>query len=244
MKKQQEKRLEADLYEPIRKYFVKQGYDVYGEVKHCDIAAIKEDELLVVELKLNMTVDLLIQAAKRQKAADQVYIGIPKPKYSLFSKKWKDLCHLIRRMELGLIIVSFQGSTPKAEVRIEPQPFDRKKSRQQNRRRRKQIIQEIQGRNGDYNVGGSTKTKIVTAYKENCIQIAHFLKENGPMSPKGLRDLGTGDKTTSILSKNYEGWFERVQRGVYTLTEKGQQELVLYEKVVQYYADSNNNGSE
>ena len=66
-------------------------------------------------------------------------------------------------------------------------------------------MKEIEGRSADYNVGGSNKTKIMTAYKENCIQIASYLEHLGPLSPKALLELGTGTKTSSILTKNYYG---------------------------------------
>ena len=37
---------ETDLYGPIRDYLVTLGYDVQGEVKGCDIAARKGDDLI------------------------------------------------------------------------------------------------------------------------------------------------------------------------------------------------------
>ncbi|MBM7663485.1 hypothetical protein JOC85_004361 [Bacillus mesophilus] len=227
---------EIDLYKPIQRYFVKEGYEVYGEVNDCDLAAVKEDELVVVELKLNLSVDLLVQATKRQRLTDSVYIAVPKPKYKLRSKKWTDLCHLVRRLELGLIIVSFSGNRKNVEVIFEPTPFERKKSR--NNRKRNRVLKEISGRSADYNIGGSSRTKIITAYKENCIQIACYLQRYGDLSPKALRELGTGNKTSSILTKNYYGWFERVQRGVYTISEKGKKELnENSEELLSYYKE-------
>ncbi len=32
---------ETDLFEPVKHYLENQGYDVYGEVKNCDITAKK-----------------------------------------------------------------------------------------------------------------------------------------------------------------------------------------------------------
>lgn len=242
MKTKAEKRYEVDLYEPIRTHFVKQGYEVFGEVKHCDVAAIKEEELIIVECKLNLSVELLIQATKRQRLTDQVYVAIPKPKYSLFSKKWHDIAHMIRRLELGLILVSFSKNKATMEVKITPGPFDRQKSMRQNHRSRNKIIAEIKGRYGDYNVGGSHQTKIMTAYKQSCIQIASLLQQNGPMSPKALRQMGTGDKTLSILAKNYYGWFEKVKRGVYAVTDAGKNEIAAYPEMVEHYVQMQKEG--
>jgi hypothetical protein len=238
--KEKKKLLEVDLYKPIQTYLVRKDYQVYGEVKDCDIAAVKGDELVVVELKLTLNVDLLIQATKRQRLTDIVYIAIPKPKYSLRSKRWTDICHLARRLELGLIVVSFSGKRSKADIILHPTPFDRRKSMQQNKRKRAALMTEINGRSADFNVGGSNRTKIMTAYKENCIQIACYLEQLGPLSPKALVQMETGSKTSSILTKNYYGWFERIKRGVYVISEKGKQELKEYPDLEKYYLEKIN----
>jgi hypothetical protein len=234
---EKKKLLEVDLYKPIQTLFVKEGYQVYGEVKDCDMAAIKDDELVVVELKLTLNVELLIQATKRQRLTDIVYIAIPKPKYSLRSKRWTDICHLVRRLELGLIIVSFSGNRKKTEIIFHPTSFDRRKSMRQSKRKRETLLTEINGRSADFNVGGSNRTKIMTAYKENCIHIACYLEKFGPLSPKALVEMGTGDKTSSILTKNFYGWFDRIKRGTYVISEKGKQEVKEYPDLVNYYLE-------
>jgi hypothetical protein len=101
-------------------------------------------------------------------------------------------------------------------------------------------MKEIEGRSADYNIGGSNRTKIMTAYKENCIQIACYLELFGPLSPKALREKGTGSKTSSILTKNYYGWFERVKRGVYVINEKGKKEVKEYPELIDYYLEQAN----
>jgi hypothetical protein len=225
---------EIDLYKPIQTYFLREGYEVYGEVKDCDIVAVKDEELVVIELKLTLSVDLLIQAAKRQRITDKVYVAIPKPKHRLNSKRWTEKCHLIRRLELGLIVVSSPGKRGRAEIIFEPTPFIRRK----NKRKRDSIMKEINGRSADYNVGGSNRTKIMTAYKENCIQIACYLENLGPLSPKMLNQLGSGKNTSSVLTKNYYGWFERIKRGIYVITEKGKEEIKEYPELINYYLTS------
>jgi len=233
--KKTSKLLEKDLYWPVHNYFKKLGYDVHGEVKDCDITASKGDELIIIELKRNMSMELLIQAAKRQRITENVYIAIPKPEYSVYTKKWKDLCFIARRLELGLITVSLKNDVEQVNVVFEPYPFDRRKSMQLSRKKRKNIISEIDGRHGNYNVGGSVRAEIMTAYKENSIHIACCLKEFGQLSPRDLRELGTGNKTQSILEKNFYGWFERVERGIYRLSEKGQEVFSRYPELSSYY---------
>ncbi|MBT2637877.1 DUF2161 family putative PD-(D/E)XK-type phosphodiesterase [Bacillus sp. ISL-39] len=223
---------EADLYEPIRKHFIKQGYRVNGEVHDCDLTAVKDEELIIVELKLNLNIDLLLQATRRQRLTDLVYIAIPKPK-RISRKRWNDIIQLVRRLELGLIIVSLAGNRKKIEFKVHPEPYKRMTSK--NTRKKAALIKEIEGRSADYNIGGSNKTKIMTAYKENCIQIACYLEKLGQMSPKALVALGTGDKTPLILQNNYYKWFERVQRGIYVITEQGKSDLEDYPELVAYY---------
>jgi hypothetical protein len=187
--------LEKDLYWPVHNYFKKLGYDVHGEVKDCDITASKGDELIIIELKRNLSIDLLIQAAKRQRITESVYIAIPKPKYSVYTKKWKDLCFIIRRLELGLITISLKNGVEQVNVVFEPYPFDRRKSMRLSGRKRRNIISEIDGRHGNYNVGGSTRTEIMTAYRENAVHIACCLKKYGQLSPRKLIHFGTVKNT-------------------------------------------------
>ncbi|EDL62842.1 DUF2161 domain-containing phosphodiesterase [Bacillus sp. SG-1] len=226
--------LESDLYKPIQKHFTKEGYKVNGEVKDCDLTAVKGEDLIIVELKLNLTVDLLIQATKRQRLTDLVYIAIPRPK-NMRSRRWKDICHLVRRLELGLITVSVANKIPKIQFIQHPEPFDLDKSKRNSSRKRKSLLAEIEGRSADYNVGGSNKTKIMTAYKENCIRIACCLEQCGPLAPKDLMTMGTGDKTQSILSKNYYNWFDRVERGIYKISDKGKRDLEDFPELKQHY---------
>lgn len=89
--KQIEKIFEKDLFKPIHDYFEKLGYEVHGEVSGCDITAKKGDELIIIELKRNLSVELLVQAVKRQRITGLVYVAVPKPAHNMFSKKWKDI---------------------------------------------------------------------------------------------------------------------------------------------------------
>ena len=231
--------LEIDLYKPVRDIFVEQGYTVRSEVKDCDITAIKDEELVVVELKRNLSVSLLAQAVRRQKAADLVYIAVPKPKKVFVNSKWQDICHLIRRLELGLILVSFKGEKGFVEIPIHPVPFDREKSKKMNKKKREGIIKEAKARYMDFNVGGSSGKKLLTAYRESAIFIACCLNRLGPLSPKQLRKLGTDPKkTTSILSENHYGWFVKVERGVYSINEIGKEALNLYKELADYFYDN------
>lgn len=231
MSKEPLKILESDLYEPIFKYLTNQGYAVHSEVKNCDVTAIKGDELIIIELKKSFNATLLMQAVKRQRAADSVYVAIAKPKGGRFSSNWDEMCHLLRRLELGLMVVSFKGKKRELEIVFHPDTFERKK----NNRLRRSIIKEASGRYGDFNVGGSTGKKIMTVYREESVHIACCLERNGQLSPCQLKKLGTSEKTQSILSKNFYGWFGKVGRGIYELTEEGIKALEEYKELADYY---------
>jgi hypothetical protein len=217
---------ETDLYPPLVGYLTSLGYTVRGEVNGCDIAATRGDDLVVIEMKCAFNTQLLIQATKRQRLTDSVYIALPKPKQT---PHWRGIRHLLRRLELGLIFVCFHGRRkPTVEAIFHPLPYQRQKRKRLTRA----VLAEMSARSGDFNQGGATRTKIITAYRENALQIASHLDTLGPLSPKQLRALGTGPKTHSILYSNFYGWFERVDRGIYALREKGREEIKHYPGVV------------
>ena len=64
---------EAELFPIIAKYFENQGYKVQGEVKECDLVAIKGDDIVIVELKKTFNVKLLYQATRRLTITNKVY---------------------------------------------------------------------------------------------------------------------------------------------------------------------------
>jgi hypothetical protein len=97
------------------------------------------------------------------------------------------------------------------------------------------VLEEISRRTADYNRGGSTRKKLVTAYRENAIQIACCLLVTGKTSPAALRALGTGPKTLSILRFNAYGWFERVDRGIYALSAQAKSDLSAWPALKKRY---------
>jgi len=227
---------EKDLYKPIFDYLTRLGYTVRSEVNHCDIAAIKENELLVVEMKKTLNLDVILQAVQRQKLADMVYIAVPKPGKGLFSRRWQNLCYMLKRLQLGLMVVSLKEGCSFVEVVFEPAVFDMAKSKNHSKRKRQELVKEFAARYGDFNTGGSTREKLVTAYREMAIHIACCLMRYGQLKPRELRQLGTDEKkTTAILQKNHYGWFENISKGLYAINDKGRQEVSEYTELYQYY---------
>ncbi|MFC1898664.1 DUF2161 family putative PD-(D/E)XK-type phosphodiesterase [Candidatus Cloacimonadota bacterium] len=219
--------LESDLFPPVKKYLEANGYTVRAEVKDCDITATKDDDLVIIELKLNVNIPLLIQATDRQRITDSVYVAIPRPSNRTQKKRWRGVRHILRRLEIGLIFVDVELDL--VEVIFHPIPFQRRKIK----KRRKSLLCEASQRKENLNTGGSAKQKVYTAYRLNAIKIAFNLERLGPSKPKELRELGTGEKTLSILSSNFYGWFQRVDRGVYDITAKGKEALKEYKDIVE-----------
>ncbi len=226
---------ETDLHKPILDFFIEQGYSVHCEVNSIDMVAQRNDEIIAVELKCHLNFDLLLQATQRQRYIDSVYIAVPHPKMKRMSTtRWKKSVHLVKRLELGLLAVWFdKRQNALVEVLLHPEAYKPKLQRSKQR----SIIREISGRTINCNVAGSHKVKIVTAYREKAVFIACCLEKFGPLSPSQLKRLGTAKNTQSILQKNFFGWFERLQRGIYHLHPLGKQGLTAYQDLVDYYRE-------
>ena len=219
---------ETELSGPVRGFLTAQGFTVRSEVKHCDLTAVRGSELVVVELKRRFDTSLLLQAARRQQLTDSVYVALPRP---VWNRNWRTIRLLLRRLELGLLLVSLNGRRPAVEVAFHPLPYARRKRK----RAVRAVLREIEHRSGDYNEGGSRGRKLATAYRENAIHIACCLEQFGPLTPAQLRGLGTGTKTLSILYANFYGWFERIDRGVYALRPQGEGGLKEFPPLTRRY---------
>ena len=81
---------ESDLYIPVKDFLELQGYEVNGEVKGCDVVALRgNEELVVVELKLSFNLELIMQAVERLAVTSKVYVGIPVGSYSFKTRRRK-----------------------------------------------------------------------------------------------------------------------------------------------------------
>jgi len=231
VRKTQRKLCETDLYPPIRDFLTRNGYTVHGEVQDCDVTAVKGEELIVIELKLRLNIELLAQAVERQRITESVYVAVPRTEMTRWQNRWSRIKHLLRRLEIGLILVSPGPRSPSIEILFHLLPSQRRKTKRLGRA----VLQEIQSRSVDVNLGGSSRKPIMTAYKENALQIALYLDAFGPLSPKRLRELGTGPKTTSILYNNFLNWFERVDHGIYGLKQEGREALDVYPEIAEWH---------
>ena len=206
------------MYEPIRQLLNGLGFIVRGEVNNCDIAAIKEGEIWVVEMKLSANLTLLYQAMGRKAITDYVFIAVPRPKNSR-NKNFGLLKKIIAKLELGLILVSIESPVPLAEIVIHPNV-----SKKTNQKKAESVRKEILGRSAD-TTGGAANTKISTAYREKSIKIACFLEALGELGSRELRGLGCEKDTATVLRNNHYGWFSKTEDGKYTLSTAGEEYL-------------------
>lgn len=232
-----EKVFESDIGSIFKEYFINNGFEVFSEVKDCDLVAIKDGETHLVEVKLRFNLELLMQCTDRQKSGYKVYAAIIKPK-DTFSRRWKLILHLMKRLEIGLLTINSSLDPQTIKEVLKPEAFDRKKSIDQNKKRTMKIHQEINGRSVDLNTPGSAKKKIITAYKESCVFVGCVMEKKENISSKEIRQQTGLDsaKLTRIFKRNYYGWFERSSgRGMYLLSGKWHEDKLTHKELYDIY---------
>lgn len=208
--------LEADLFLPIKQYFTDLGFLVQGEVKNCDIVCLKNKKLVTIELKKSFNLKLLYQAFERKSFSDYVYIAIITPK-NFRKKDVKNMINILKTLNIGLITVSLNSPLKKVQI-----VFDPSANKVSNYKKRNLVLKEFTNRNLDTNVGGScTKTPILTAYKENSIKLACILDILKKSTPANLKKISGVENSYSILYQNHFNYFQKVDRGVYSLSKIG-----------------------
>ncbi|MCB1643867.1 MAG: hypothetical protein KDI36_00370 [Pseudomonadales bacterium] len=210
---------EADLYEPLKMYFEGLGYELHAEVNHCDLVACRGDEILIIELKRSLNLTLLLQALDRQQISPLVYLAVPETGNKR-SKRWRTTLRLLRKLALGLILVNLKGPEPSVKCWLEPQPVQPATGK-----RGRKLRQELAGRSGNYNIGGSSGQTLMTAYRERAVYAAWCLHQRGPVATRELHRLGCDKQIARLLRDNHYGWFEAVSRGIYRLTAEGESAL-------------------
>ncbi|MFX0546941.1 DUF2161 domain-containing phosphodiesterase [Roseovarius sp. S1116L3] len=207
------KAAETDLYPPVKAWLCAQGYDVKGEVGAADVVAQKGAEMLIVELKLGFSLVLLQQAVARQALCDAVYVAVPRWRGKAGWKAFKGNIGLCKRLGIGVLSVEASGTV---QAHCAPGPFQPRKSP----RKRDRLMREFAARAGDPTHGG-TNGQVMTSYRQDALACAAHLAGAGPC--KGFvvaRATGVG-RATNIMAVNHRGWFVRVERGVYAVTEAG-----------------------
>jgi hypothetical protein len=209
--------LETALYLPVKRFLEKLGFTVKGEVGGCDLVALSDSEppiVVIGELKLSFNLELILQAVDRAAACDEVWLAAKlseRGKGRESDARYRNLC---RRLGFGMLAVTKSGAV---EVMVSPITPPRRDSK-----RRSRLITEHRKRQGDPALGGSTRAPIMTAYRQQALACASALS-NGPRKVRELKP--TIPDAPKILLHNVYGWFDRVERGVYALTDGGRAAL-------------------
>lgn len=219
---------EEELYEPVKAFLEGQGYAVKAEVRGCDLVARRGAEPpVIVELKKAFNLALLLQGIDRLAMSEQVYLAFAAPaRAASWRHHRRSVLKLCRRVGLGLLMVHPEKTL--VEPLLDPLPYQPRP----NRKRQALLLKEFAQRVGDPNTGGQTRRPIVTAYRQNALRCATLLRELGPTKVAVLA-AATGVGTAGpILRRDVYGWFLRVERGIYDLSPKGREALVLYADVL------------
>ena len=183
---------ETELYAPVKAFLEAQGYEVKAEVRDCDVVAVRDNaEPVIVELKLQLSLALLLQGVDRQGISDRVYVAVPTGKGPRWRSQVKDAVRLCRRLGLGLLSVR-NGAVI---AHVDPGPYAPRKFK----RRRDLLLKEFQNRVGDPNTGGQVKRKVITAYRQGALRLAMYISDVGSVKPKVARDELGIPKAASIL---------------------------------------------
>lgn len=206
--------METSLYLPIKTFLESAGYTVKGEIGGCDLVGLSEGDPTVVvigELKLVFNLELILQAVDRAAVADEVWIAArisARGRGRESDKRYRDLC---RRLGFGMLGVSDAGEVSIIVSSVSPMP-------RSNPKRRTRLVKEHRKRAGDPALGGSTKVPIMTAYRQQALACAAAMAD-GLQRPRDLKPIVP--TAGQILLKNYYGWFEKVDKGVYRLSDAG-----------------------
>jgi hypothetical protein len=213
--------LESSLYLPVKRFLEKLGFEVKGEICGCDLVALRGGEpsaVVIGELKLTFTLELVLQAVDRFPVCDEIWLAVRMSRRGRGREADPRVKKLCRLLGLGLLAVTASG---KVEVLVEPVPWRPRRDA----KRRSRIVDEHRRRRRDPAAGGSTRQPIMTAYRQQALECAAALAQ----APARPRDLKSGmPDAPKILLSNVYGWFVRVERGVYSLSESGKAALLRW----------------
>ena len=215
---------EEELYPSVKRFLEGQGYQVKGEVKDCDVVAVRDDETpVIVELKTSLTLAVVLQAVERLSLTEKVYVGIPRKKS--FRKNRHKVIKLLRMLGLGLLLVDPNLKTGAVDVVIDPGGYTPRRSKP----RRERLLREFVRRSGDPNLGGMAKRKgVMTAYRQRALAVGRYLETEGPTKAALVAKALAEPKAREIMYRDVYGWFDRVSTGVYALSPRGKKEIVLW----------------
>jgi hypothetical protein len=184
--------------------------------------------VVIGELKLSFNLELLLQAVDRAAACDEVWLAArmsARGKGREGDARYRNLC---RRLGFGMLAVTSSGQV---EVIVRPATT----APRRDPKKRSRLVAEHTRRKGDPTAGGSTRSPIMTAYRQQALACASALAPG----PRKVRELKPDiPNASNILRANFYGWFDRVDRGVYGLTDAGRAALKRWPQQLMEISDA------
>jgi hypothetical protein len=141
-----------------------------------------------------------------------VYVAVPAAGKG---KALRNNVKLARRLGLGVLTVRLRDGF--VEALADPGPYAARKLK----KKKKSLLRAFDRLEGDPNEGGATRHGIVTGYRQDALKCARFLAVHGPSKGAKVAEWAEVPVATRIMADDHYGWFARVERGVYGLTEAG-----------------------
>ncbi len=213
--------METALYLPVKRFLEGLGFEVKGEVCNCDLVALDcgaPTAVVIGELKLSFTLELVLQGVDRTAACDEVWLAVRASKRGRGREQDSRVKKLCRLLGFGLLAVFASG---KVEALVEPVPWRPRADS----RRRSRIVEEHRRRLGDPAAGGGNKRPVMTAYRQQALACAAAMA-TASRRPRDLRP--DHPDAAKILRDNVYGWFVRIERGTYGLSEAGREALMRW----------------
>lgn len=217
---------ETDLYAPVKAWLEGQGHAVKGEVGAADVVARRDDMLMIVELKLGFSLVLLQQAVARQAICDEVYVAVPRWRGKAGWRAFKGNIGLCRRLGIGVLSVDLAEGD--VQQHAAPGSFQPRRSHV----KRTRLEREFDRRNGDPTQGG-TNGQVMTAYRQDALACAAHLASIGASKGADVARATGVARATQIMASNHHGWFLRVSRGIYALSDVGAANALLQQPTEQ-----------
>jgi len=211
--------VETSLYPPVKRFLEKLGFTAKGEICGCDVVALRDGApplVVITELKLSFTLELVLQAVDRVAACDEIWLAVrSSTRGRANDTRVRKLCRLLG---FGLLGVTKRG---RVDILVEPQPWRPRRDP----RRRSELVEEHRRRIGDPVRGGGNRAPIMTAYRQQALACAAALTD-GPRKVREVKDAVPD--APKILLRNVYGWFVRIERGVYALADAGKAALLRW----------------
>ena len=223
---------EMDLFPFVKAWLEEMGCATQGEVNSIDVVGIFEDDLsIAVELKNTLNLEVICQAIDRQKRTDLVFIAVHERQGFKRSKRNRNIMQLLTRLNLGLLSVDTTQNAVRV-VKLPDYPSNAKRYVTPNQKLKQKLLKEFKSRKTNVNIGGVTRTKLMTAYRENALAVAEAIQKLDTVNLKDLQvENLSKSQISQILQKNYYKWFERVMRGKYTLSVQGKNAVLAHQQL-------------